>query len=78
MQSFLSRGRVNQATNDDFGYLIRCDIETASREVIEKTEDHPLIIKRDISPITRVCFDEENRPVASKNMNLIGGAQAAH
>lgn len=73
MQSFLSRGRVNQATNDDFGYLIRCDIETASREVIEKTEDHP-----DISPITRVCFDEENRPVASKNMNLIGGAQAAH
>ena len=73
MQSFLSRGRVNQATNDDFGYLIRCDIETASREVIEKTEDHP-----DISPITRVSFDEENRPVASKNMNLIGGAQAAH
>ena len=73
MQSFLSRGRVNQATNDDFGYLIRCDIETASREVIEKTEDHP-----DISPITRVSFDEENRPVASKNMNLIGGAQTAH
>ena len=78
MQSLLSRGRVNQATNGDFGYLIRCDIEDASREVIGKTEDHPLIIRRDMSPITHVCLEEENLPVPSKNMNLIGGAQAAH
>lgn len=54
-----------------------CDTEAVSREVIEKTDDHPLIIRRHsitnryISPITRERY-EESRPVPSKNINLIG------
>ncbi|XP_050693786.1 uncharacterized protein LOC126984249 [Eriocheir sinensis] len=78
MQSFLSGGLVNQATDGDFGYLILCDTEAVSREVVEKTDDLPLIIRRhnitnrDISSVTREWYEEENRPAPCKNIILIG------
>ncbi|XP_050710309.1 uncharacterized protein LOC126995061 isoform X1 [Eriocheir sinensis] len=78
MQSFLSGGLVNQATDGDFGYFILCDTEAVSREVVEKTNDLPLIIRRhnitnrDISSVTREWYEEENRPAPCKNIKLIG------
>ena len=78
MQSFLHKSLVNQSTEGDFGYLIMCDTEAVSREVIEKTDDLPLIIrkhnitKKVISPQTRAWYEEENRPVPTNNFKLIG------
>ena len=78
MQSFLRIGLVNQTTEGDFGHLIMCDTEDVSREVIEKTDDLPLIIRKHditktvISPLTRAWYEEENRPVPNNNFKLIG------
>ena len=78
MQSFLCTDLTNQATDGDHGYLILCDTEDVSREVIEKTDDLPLIIrkhnitKRMISPLMQTWYEEENRPVPSSNYKLIG------
>ena len=46
MQLFLRRDLVNQTTEGDFGHLIMYDTEAISLEVVEKTDDLPLIIKK--------------------------------
>ena len=46
MQLFLRRDLVNQTTEGDFGHLIMYDTEAISLEVVEKTDDLPLIIRK--------------------------------
>ena len=59
-------------------YLLLIDTEDASRDVIEKTDELPLIIRKQnitksvISPLTREWYQEENRPIPSKNYKLVG------
>ena len=78
MQSFLSTKLIDHESNGDYGYLILCDTEAVSREVIEKTDDLPLIIRKhhireqDLSPLTRQWYREEKRKVPSNNFKLIG------
>lgn len=47
MQSVLCRGFFNQTIEGgNFEYLIMCDTEAVQREVIDKTYDLPLIIRK--------------------------------
>ena len=54
------------------------DTLDVSREVTEKTDELPLIIRKQnitksvISPLTREWYREENRPIPSNNYKLVG------